>query len=104
MGTKTIRILENGEYGHSATGKTVVVKPIFKVFQSLKSHIARELSWHTIGRKVDSMFDAVTGVEVKSIDGIQEGSWYVVSNGNAMKPLPTGSKLFIQALQGKQEL
>ncbi|ORC93428.1 uncharacterized protein TM35_000013050 [Trypanosoma theileri] len=89
----SVRVFSNGEYGDRVTDRfpfrTVTLRPIHKTMRAILNTIERELEWHSMGKKVERIFDA-TGVEITSVEELYDGQPLVVSTGERfIIPHPT---------------
>ncbi|KAH9598963.1 Doublecortin domain [Trypanosoma melophagium] len=89
----SVRVFSNGEYGDRVTDRfpfrTVTLRPIHKTMRAVFNTIERELEWHSMGKKVERIFDA-TGVEITSVEELYDGESLVVSTGEKfIIPHPT---------------
>ncbi|RNF22465.1 uncharacterized protein Tco025E_03137 [Trypanosoma conorhini] len=89
----SVRVFSNGEYGDARYDplpfRTVTLRPIHKTMRAIVNTIERELEWHSLGKKVEKLYDA-TGGEITSIEDLVDGQAIVVSTGDRFViPHPT---------------
>ncbi|RNF03350.1 hypothetical protein TraAM80_05929 [Trypanosoma rangeli] len=89
----SVRVFSNGEYGDSRCDpfpfRTVTLRPIHKTMRAIFNTIERDLEWHSMGKKVEKLYDA-TGCEITSIEELVDGQAIVVSTGDKfVVPHPT---------------
>ncbi|RHW73925.1 hypothetical protein DPX39_030030900 [Trypanosoma brucei equiperdum] len=81
----SVRVFENGEYGDRNNDRfpfrTVTLRPAHKTMRAVMNTVERELEWHALGKKVDTIYDA-TGCEVTSVDQLTDGQALVASAGD----------------------
>ena len=81
----TLRVFSNGEYGDVVSERTpfrsVTIRPTHKTLASVLTTIARELQWHSLGRKCEVLYTAHGG-EITSISQISDGDSVVASSGD----------------------
>ncbi|ESL08834.1 hypothetical protein TRSC58_03457 [Trypanosoma rangeli SC58] len=82
----SVRVFSNGEYGDSCHDpfpfRTVTIRPIHKTMRAIFNTIERDLEWHSMGKKVEKLYDA-TGCEITSIEELVDGQAIVVSTGDS---------------------
>ncbi|KEG14070.1 hypothetical protein DQ04_00641140 [Trypanosoma grayi] len=81
----SVRVFSNGEYGDKHTDRfpfrTITLRPTHKTMKAVFNTIERELEWHPLGKRVESIYDA-TGSEITSIEKLHNGQAVVVSTGD----------------------
>lgn len=95
----TLRVYENGRYGDVAHDRvpfrSVTVRPTHKTLDSVISLVTRELSWNTLGRKVECLYAMASQgpTLVTSMAGLREGCPIVATEGGPVVAVPPGSML-----------
>ncbi|EKF32924.1 hypothetical protein MOQ_003213 [Trypanosoma cruzi marinkellei] len=80
-----VRVFSNGEYGDCHYDpfpfRTVTLRPIHKTIRAVLNTIERELEWNSLGKKVETLYDA-TGSEITSVEELVDGQSIVASSGD----------------------
>ena len=94
----TLKVYENGSYGDLVNDRvpfrTVTVRPTFKTMGPVLSLVGQTLQWGQLGRKVEVLFDAVSGKPITSVADLQAGSPVIASMGDALIVPRANSQLF----------